>query len=309
VLGRSAPGVPRLEATYDWRGADGRFRARWFGGAVQESPYFDTDARNDRRALSGARLEYHRASTLTVDIGIARTVMDGRASRPLLRSAVLPLSRTGTDSVIELLSADLTLHHANAGTVAWMELARQAPVLGLRDFARMPSEGLAFRVGLRQRMARTAAAEWDGAVEFVRLDQTGTRSDRITRDLYTSGTVAQGWTHLGQPLGSGLGPGGQRQIARVDRVSERWRIGLFVERVRWNDDALYREPTPETDRHDVTVHGGARVEHRTARWDVSGALTVGRRLSYLFQGPSAPGATSGVDLTVVQLGIGLTPRL
>jgi hypothetical protein len=51
-----------------------------------------------------------------------------------------------------------------------------------------------------------------------------------------------------------------------------------------------------------------RVERRTARWDLSGALTVGRRLSYLFQGPSAPGATTGVDLPVVQLGIGLTPR-
>ncbi|HET8713760.1 MAG TPA: hypothetical protein VFM23_08790, partial [Gemmatimonadales bacterium] len=54
VLSNNAPGI--------WRGfvrfRRGNFSARWFLGGLFESPYFDTSAANDRRAISAAQVTW-----------------------------------------------------------------------------------------------------------------------------------------------------------------------------------------------------------------------------------------------------------
>ena len=308
VLGRSAPGFPRVEAALNWQPRAGKFRFRWFGGAVQESQFFDPDPSNDRRSVAGARVEYARPGRMTLDAGLSRTVMDGRADRGFLSAGVLPLLRTATDSVLELVSADLLLRDSLAGTTVWLEAVRQTPVRSVRELVRMPTEGLAFRVGLAQRVLTTARATWLTSVEFVRLDQSGQRSDRVPRDLYTSTTVVQGWTHRGQPLGSGLGPGGQRQYGRIDRIGTVWRLSGFAERIRWNDDALFREPAPYLDRHDVTLQAGLRAARAVGGYDMAAKVSVGKRLNHLFQGASSSPGNRAVDVRVVEFALSFVSR-
>jgi hypothetical protein len=311
VLGQSAPGVPRAEASWARGiGPTERVVVRWFSGALRESDRFDADPDNDRRALAGARVEYHReagADGLAIVAGLSRTVMDGRAEVSVLTSSVAPFASARRDSLLEMVGADVELAHASAGTVAWLEFARQTPLGSLRSFLLSPIEGLAFRFGVSQRLHAAPRATWTGTLEFVLLDQPEQRADVQQPDLYTSPTVAHGWTHHGQPLGSGLGPGGQRQFARLVREGPAWTLGAFAERARWNDDAMLRLPDASSDRHDVTIQLGLDAARDLGRYRVGAMVSGGRRMNYLFQGPSATPDQRGVDVRVVQLGLRITP--
>lgn len=306
VLGESAPGLPRLELAYALRSrpATDRLAMRWFAGIARESEWFDADSRNDSRIVSGARLEYERGDAFTA--GLARTVMSA-GGRDVLPAAFQPFTRAIGDSVIDLLSADVLFALPDAGTLAWIEAARQVPFTSLRDLLRFPTEGIAYRIGLRQRLHRTSRAEWIATVEALRLDQSGTTTDATPSDFYTSPTVIQGWTHRGQPLGAGVGPGGQQQTARLERVGRRWHLGAFVERVRRNDGALLRDAAAVSDRHDVTLLGGVEAARDVGSYSVAARLSAGPRLSYLFQGASS-GPAGPVDIGVVRAAISFTPR-
>ncbi|MBX3132802.1 MAG: hypothetical protein KF689_05375 [Gemmatimonadaceae bacterium] len=280
VLGRSSAGLPRLEASWRQPLLAGALELRWFGGAAIESRFFDTDPDNNRRGVAGARLSYARPLWR---VGLSRTVMDGRTSRAPLAAAALPFGRAGTDSVIEMLSADLRFAHAEAGTMLWMEVARQAPLREFRDLTLMPGEGLAIRLGMSQVLFERNGAKWILGFEAARLEMPPQRVGRVDQDLYTSPTVIHGWTHRGEPLGSGLGPGGQRQLISMDWERGTNALGLFVERVRWNDDALYRQFLPYPVRHDVTLQAGLRGGFEGIGMRFHGTLSGGTRLNYLFQ--------------------------
>jgi hypothetical protein len=304
VLGRSAGGLPRLEAEVRRALARGTLRAQWFGGAAVESRFFDTDRKNDQRGIAGLRLSYARP---TWTVGVSRTVMDGRRDRAPLGAALLPLVRVGTDSVVEFLAADLLLHHRASGTLAWLELARQAPLASVRDFLLLPAEGLMLRVGLSQTIARSATARWVLALEAVRLDQPAQRADHTPQDAYTSPTVAHGWTHRGEVLGAGAGPGGQHQLVSLDREGAVWTLGGFVERIRWNDDAMYRQFLAYPVRHDVTVQLGLRAAREYYGMRLAAALSGGQRLNYLFQNADyIPGYRTD-DVGFVQFSLAIAP--
>lgn len=304
VLGRSAAGLPRLELGYAWRSAVTTTRVRWFGGAVQEGAWFDADPSNDTRPIAGLRVEHERGDR--VAIGFSRTVMSA-ADRSLADGVLRPFSRARRGSAIEFLAADVLYADARAGIRFWVELARQEAVAGAGAFLRAPTEGLAYRTGLTRRIAHSGTAEWSATVDLVHLDQSATRTDTEPRDLYTSDVVAHGWTHQGQPLGSGLGPGGQRQLASLERAGRTWRLGAFAERVRWNENAMLREAAPASDRHDVTLQFGVRSARRVAGYDVTATFSAGRRLNYLFQGASSSLGNEAVDIGVFRLGLSVAP--
>ena len=304
VLGRSTAGLPRLELA-TWRPlGDAQLRLRWFGGVAVESRFFDTTARNDRRNIAGLRLTYERAHWT---LGVSRTVMEGRSGAEL-RTALKPLQRASSDTVIEMLAADLLFANRATGSFAWVEGARQVPLRSFRDFTLMPTEGLALRVGASQRLAQSAAAQWILSAEAVRLDQPPQRSGRAPQDFYTSPLVVQGWTHRGQPLGSGLGPGGQRQFISLDREGRTWHLGGFLERMRWNDDALYREFLAYQNRHDVSVQLGLRAGRRLPSGQfVDVSLSAGQRLNYLFQNDDFLAGYRTDDVRFAQLSLTLHP--
>lgn len=313
VIGRSAPGIARIEAQIERRiGERHDVRLSWFSGMVRESNAFDADPDNDRRSISGVRLTYDLADPVPLAFGVSRTVMDGRRGGYTVgraaRDALLPFGRSPTDSTLELLAADVTMSAASTGTLAWLETVRQAPVRSAGGLLRTPTNGLAFRLGLSQRIRATARATWTGELEFVRLDQPTQRSDEPATDLYTSATVVHGWTHDGQLLGSGLGPGGQRQVVRLTRESAIWSAKLFLERARWNEDALFRQPDPFSDRHDVTLQGGLAVGHVLAGYDVTASLVWGTRFNYQFEGASASADGTPADVGILRLGLSLRPR-
>lgn len=306
VIGTTASGVPRAELAVRLRHHQQSLTLRSFAGIVTESPFFDATRTNDWRPLAGVRAEWRPADP-RLRVGAARTVMDGRRHRALLDGVTLAWRRAPADSLIDMTSLDGEWIDREAGSWGWVELLRQVPISSVRDLLRHPTEGLALRIGGSQRIALDRSGAWYASAEYVRLDQPQQRTDRLEQDLYTSPTVVQGWTHRGQPLGSGLGPGGQRQLIGVDRRGTRFRIGGFVERARWNDGMLYRQFLTGSLRHDVSVLGGLHL----SRVDDPDALTiraaVGRRFNYLFQNDEFNPGYRTADLPLLVLSVLFTP--
>lgn len=77
-------------------------------------------------------------------------------------------------------------------------------------------------------------------MEFTQLAMNSTTIGRGGSSWYLSGYVPAGYTHEGQVLGAGIGPGSNLQTLEVDWVKSFKTIGLRVERYVHNNDFFYK---------------------------------------------------------------------
>jgi hypothetical protein len=145
--------------------------------------------------------------------------------------------------------------------------------------------------------------------EFTDLEQSRVYPGRLTPDFYSGRGSPQGYTERGQLIGAGIGPGASAQWTAVDRFAPRWQIGGFVGRVRWDNDAMYRQVGATFWKHDFTLLSGLRAGWRASAADISAELTVARRYNYLFQnGYANAGGYRTVDVNNVTLAMVATRR-
>jgi hypothetical protein len=197
-----------------------------------------------------------------------------------------------------------------AGMRVYLEVATPRPAGRLRDWLTVPGEQLAYQFGV-EKVIRRPAVQWLLHTEMMNLEHGIQVRERAPHDFYTGYGTPHGWTQRGQLLGAGVGPGGQMQWLSVDRISGRWHVGAYGERVRWNNEALARQYLPTYYRHDVTLRGGIRGGMRTRiagqPYYVALDASLGKRLNYLFQNTTFIEYRT-VDVVVPQLRLTLSPR-
>ena len=79
-------------------------------------------------------------------------------------------------------------------------------------------------------------------LEFTNLEQSGAPPGPTWPDFYSGLSVPQGYTQRGQVIGAAIGPGASSQWLAADYIRKRWQAGAYVSRIRWDNDALYRQP-------------------------------------------------------------------
>lgn len=308
-IGPNAAGIPRafVRTSSPVQTILGRLSGEYFFGFLAESRYFDYDSRNDRRSLSAIALTWSPSNTDAVVLGVARGVMkvspDNSTIGRHLADAIIPLGISDGDQLTAFFARYVL---PKSGLRAYAELARARTTSSLRDILTVPNEGLAYQVGV-ETLVRRQRANWMFLAEALNLEQGIDVQQRPPRDFYTGDGTLQGWTQRGQLLGAGIGPGGQSQWLSVDRMAPHWSAGLFAERVRWNNDALFRQYLPYTNRHDVSLRMGARVGFRRLGYDVALDASWGKRLNYLFQNNEFIPSYRTVDVSVPQLHLTLSP--
>ena len=310
MLGNSSAGVPRafIRTSRPVATPIGKWSASYFLGRVTESRFFDFDSLNNSRTLSAVAIGWTPASTNALALGLSRAVMRviprGTIGTRNLGSAFAPLNPADGD---ELVAFSARLHLPAARTRAWIELGHQGP-LRLRDILTSPGAGTAYRVGLERGIEYTGGA-WVFLFEAANLEMPQDFTDRQSHDFYSGWGTSQGWTQRGQLLGSGTGPGSQSQYLSADWVAADWSAGGFLERVRWNEDAMFREYLPYPNRHDVSVRVGARGSVTRGGFRTQADLSVGTRLDYLFQNADYIPDYRTVDVPLLQLKFTVTPGI
>lgn len=147
---------------------------------------------------------------------------------------------------------------------------RERPENG-RDWVVRPERSRAYVLGFSKFVSldRPSGAGLQFNAEATELSVPSMRSDLVTPSWYTHHVVRDGYTHLGQLLGAGIGPGSNIQSVDVSWVRGLQQIGLEFERFAHNEDFFYRY-VADIRRSWVDLGVGAFVN-----WDVGPVLLYG----------------------------------
>jgi hypothetical protein len=325
VMSDNAQGIPHLflRTSRPVRTPLGPLEARWIIGGLTESLYFDTVASNDMRSLSGLVVTLRPGGARGLTLGLARTVYGGEAANAgavlgrrydvvtrferLANPGEADTSRC-TDQLLSLFGRWVfpESHFEVYAEWARMELPRS-----LRDLLLAPQHTQGYTLGLQ--WARPAGGDdrfFRFQAELTNVEQSIAYTDRPTPpDFYAGRATAHGYTQRGKVIGAAIGPGSSSEWLAGDLVGPRWRAGLFVGRVRWENGALYRQLYANWYRHDVSVFAGFRAGVTLRRLDLAGEFTAGNRTNYLFQnGIMNPGKRRTIDIVNYALALVLSPR-
>lgn len=324
IMSNHAAGIPNayLRTSRPVRSPIGDLAARWMVGALTESRFFDFDARNDMRSLSGLVITLTPRVDSNVTLGAARVVY-----APVPGVAALParfldaVTRWGEGGDVRAATFGRAAEQMvslfgrwvlpPSGFEAYLEWARVVLPTSLRGLLLAPQYSQGYTMGVQwlgEDAPRTRA--WRIAGELSNLEQPLSSRSVSPPSFYVSGVVPHGYTHRGQPIGAMIGPGSSSQWVAVDRLGRRLSLGGFVGRIRWNNEAFYRSFTGLSIwAHDISLYAGLRASRPLGGSMLSAELTAEQRLNYLFQS-----ATNGFepdrtfDLNNVLLRFRVEPR-
>jgi hypothetical protein len=297
VLSNNAGGFPHVVVRSD-RPLAGRMGSLDFdviAGRLHESPYFDLDAGNDSRSAIGAAVAWHPPVTTALWLGAARLRIGSGGEH---------------DQMTSVFGRWL---FPTAGFETYAEWARFQDPTSIRDFLEYPSHTQGYTLGLQWARPLASGRTFRLQAEASYLEPSASLRVRPVLTSYTSSAVPQGFTHRGEVLGASIGPGSSSQWLAADVFAASWRLGLFTERIRYDNGTLYEPIVPGFKLQDVSLIGGVRWSRKFGDAYVSVEFTDTARLNYLYQAYIAdPIATTsgGVDIAnrTVSLILSTAPR-
>ncbi len=289
-------------------------------GELRDSEYFLAQGPGPTRSLSAVAISWMPSGPLAIlpTMGIARGVMARRSpgiatALDAFRNVGRPWTRLADTATAreQITTLFLRWHVPAEGVDLYAEWARFEQPASLRDFLQQPGHAQGYTLGGQW------ARPWRQGLlhlrsEFTYLEPSTSVRVRPVNTSYTGSSVPQGWTHRGQMLGPGIGPGASSQWAAADFYGRDWRWGGTLG--RWRRDANYRflQPLP-LKREDLQLYAALRAGRRLRGLDVLVELTNGVRLNHLYQAYLLPGSsgndTEGVDLLNRTLAVTLTPHV
>ena len=326
LMSSQASGVPRafLQTKEPIRTKLGALEGRWILGHLQESDFFDDDDSNDRRTLSGIVLTFQPSFDPGLTLGVARTVFapvvagksEWKASFHALegvgttnRGNLIPENQLERDQISVLFGRWVFAPH---GLEIYGEWARFEKPDSFRDFLEFPQHSSGYTAGFQWIQVFKQSAPLRAQVEITNLEPSSTFRHRTPFSSYASQVVPHGYTHKGQIIGSGIGPGASSQWLALDRLASTWSAGVFAGRIRWDSAAWLTSAVKRWGREDVSMFWGARGGVEVSGWGLFMDISHGVRINYLFQTfvpDPVSGRAEGVDVANTSISITLAKSL
>lgn len=165
------------------------------------------------------------------------------------------------------------------GAEIYFEYGRTDPPWNQRDLIVELDHSRAFILGFRKLipLGSHRGDRLQVEVEATQLEKTRTQNVRNSPSWYTDYRVRHGYTHEGQVLGAGIGPGSNLQYIGISWMRGIKQVGLEVERLTNNNDFFYRS---YRDVRRPWVDLGIAT---TGAWDFNRLIVTGRiRYSHAF---------------------------
>jgi hypothetical protein len=276
LMSNNAPGFKHvtLNTTRPVNTPIGAFEAQMIGGRLDASgvempdkPGY-TAKRQDWRYLSGIALTYNPKWLPKLYLGFERTNIAYRADLgnsiknfiPLLNASEMPkLDENG--GILEaandrnhLISISARWVMPEAKSEIYFQYGREDRSVVMRDLIGEPEHSRAYIFGFRKLIPLQRMDEHiQIGLELTQLETPGTEVIRKSGYWYTHTIITEGYTHKGQVLGAGVGPGNNLQSIDVSWVKGLKRIGLQIERVTHNNDLMYNLGALDYRRHWVDL--------------------------------------------------------
>ena len=282
----------------------GELEARWIWGRLGQSEWFDPSARDDR-FITGIVATYSPSFLRGLSLGLTRVfyVLVPESGLPLgdyfavfqgvrKKTLITPDNPTGDDQHDQLLSLFGRWVLEEGGFEVYGEWARTDHAWELRDFLLEPEYSQAYTLGLQ----KAIAVMGDGLValrgELTHLERNATAFLRGGDPVYyVHHIVTQGYTHRGQIIGAGIGPGGNAQSLALDLYEPWGRVGTWLERQVHDNDAYYelaQDPSSGFSTpyccHDVSFHWGTHALWFKGDFDLGAGMIITREMNRYFFG-------------------------
>jgi hypothetical protein len=315
VMSDNASGIPRifLRTARPLSGKPGELELELISGVLTESPYFSGE--DHRRSLGGFAATFRPAAERNLTLGFAHTAVqrsDGFARHAFdaLTQWTSPDSANPNHGAEQLVSLFGRWVFPADGFEVYAEWARHQ-VPSLHELLVTPNHTQGYTLGGGWTGAVGGGAHLRLRAEVTDLEQSATFATLPGASFYTSAAVPAGYTQRGESIGASIGPGASSQWLAADWLAAGGGLaGVFVERVRWDDDAFYTRPNSwQFGAHDVSVLAGGRARLRTRAGDLGLEAFRERRLNFLYQNPSTDFlAREAISKTNYSLRITVTPR-
>ena len=178
------------------------------------------------------------------------------------------------------------------------------------DVFNRPEANAAFLFGLsKQTPLRNRQSYLQTSVEFTQLQQT---SVPLEGGWYTNSLIRQGYTHRGQVLGSGIGPGSNLQSLDISWYKGLKHIGLQFERYLHNNDFYYQmfnNPVDYRKKYvDVSASLSADWDYKNLILSLQGTMIRALNYQYVLYGRTPEYFHPGWDRLNYQVKVGLMYR-
>lgn len=122
----------------------------------------------------------------------------------------------------------------------YYELGREDSWWDLEDLITSPTYTTAWLAGARKMYRLPGKNRWlEVFTEYTKIQAPVSNYSRSFGYSFYTGAYGYGWTHRGQVLGAGIGPGSNMNTAGVTYGKGFNTFGLHFERVVYNEDMLY----------------------------------------------------------------------
>ncbi|MFY0626311.1 MAG: hypothetical protein JXR07_08455 [Reichenbachiella sp.] len=123
----------------------------------------------------------------------------------------------------------------------YAEVGRSDASWNFRDLLMSPEHSMAYMFGFKKMIELSRRDQFiEIGFEVVHLELSKTGTLRAEPTWYLNGRARQGYTHRGEILGTGIGPGSNLQSLRLSWVKKLKSIGIQVERLVNDNDFYYR---------------------------------------------------------------------
>ncbi|MFD2873859.1 capsule assembly Wzi family protein [Mucilaginibacter ximonensis] len=264
LMSNSAPGFPHitLNTIKPIKTAIGSFEGQLIGGRLDNSNfaplvpdhyYYGSDLYvpkpDNWRYLSGLVLTWQPKWVSGLFLGYAQTAQSYGYSLSGIKSYLpwfVPVkSTTAPDQPInaqdQLSSIFMRWIWAPENAEIYFEYGHYNNRQDIYQSVLQPNNSRAYVAGLRKLLPFKQRTDQNImiAVEVTQMQETSAAAVKSGQSWYVSQGIRQGYTNQGQPLGAGIGPGGNLQSVEVSWVSGLKKIGLQLERYVHNNDFYY----------------------------------------------------------------------
>lgn len=251
IMSNNAPGFFHgfLETDGPYQTKYGNFEARLFWGGLKESDWYDENPDNNLRFISGLEFNYSLPFLPELSVGFARTFVEqypdeglafNHFLRPFNAFTEDNFSEDRRDTAINLTSFFARWVIPNQGFEVWAEWGKNENTDDKRNFLLERVHTRSYILGLQKRF-EIPKNRWitlnTEITQIENLENTGGADYPVWYEhLY----IPQGYTHQGQVLGAGIGPGSNSQKIRIDFYDRLGLLGISANRIVFNNDRLYR---------------------------------------------------------------------
>lgn len=298
VMTNNAAGFPHADLSTDGpvNVGIGTIEAQWIWGRLYHSDWWSAVATTRDRFITGAVLAFSPRGVDGLTLGLTRVFQqvlpEGRlaAGEYFLvfqsarkQSFVTDDNYQGNDARDQIASAFARWLFPESGFEIYGEYGRNDHAWDLKDYFLEPEHSRAFLWGLRKVGHRAGNRLVSVTLEVTQLERSQTLRVRASPTWYEHHRVSQGYTHRGQILGAGLGPGGNAQYLGADFIRPDGRLTFFLNRRVHDNDAFYDMSAPgDADRHHVSLDLGGDALFLTGEMEVGVGVTLTKDFNRYF---------------------------